>query len=88
MGHPGATPHGADLDSREPDGKVHVVSGSVQNVLRHAAGPDHPEVLAGPLAPPRPEAGKLALERYTDEVMLAIAGLVPESYRGVYGRRP
>ena len=39
------------------------------------------------LAPPRPGAGKLELESYTEEVMLAIAGLIPESYRGVYGRR-
>lgn len=39
------------------------------------------------MAPPRRGAGKLELERYTDEVMLAIAGLVPEPYRGVYGRR-
>jgi 1-acyl-sn-glycerol-3-phosphate acyltransferase len=39
------------------------------------------------LAPPRPAARKSELLRYTDEVMLAIASLLPDLYRGAYSRR-
>jgi 1-acyl-sn-glycerol-3-phosphate acyltransferase len=38
-----------------------------------------------PLPPPPLGAGKTELARYTDEVMRAIASLLPERYRGVYG---
>ena len=39
-----------------------------------------------PMAPPRLGAGKVELARYTNKVMLAVAALLPEAYRGVYGR--
>jgi 1-acyl-sn-glycerol-3-phosphate acyltransferase len=39
------------------------------------------------LAPPHPAAGKSELLRYTDDVMLAIAALLPDAYRGAYARR-
>jgi 1-acyl-sn-glycerol-3-phosphate acyltransferase len=39
------------------------------------------------LAPPRPGAGKPELLRYTDEVMVAIAALLPDAYRGAYAHR-
>jgi 1-acyl-sn-glycerol-3-phosphate acyltransferase len=38
-----------------------------------------------PLAPPQAHASKAELIRYTEEVMLAIAELLPEAYRGFYG---
>jgi 1-acyl-sn-glycerol-3-phosphate acyltransferase len=47
------------------------------------------EVAIGPpLPPPRPDAGKAELTRYTDDVMRSIARLLPEPYRGVYGSGP
>jgi len=38
-----------------------------------------------PLPPPAAGAGKPELELYTDQVMRAIAALLPEAHRGVYG---
>lgn len=40
-----------------------------------------------PVPPPPAGADKRELAQYTDELMLAIAALLPEPYRGVYGRR-
>jgi hypothetical protein len=39
------------------------------------------------LAPPRPAGRKVELLQYTDEVMLAIAALLPDAYRGVFAAR-
>jgi 1-acyl-sn-glycerol-3-phosphate acyltransferase len=39
------------------------------------------------LAPPPPGAGKSELLRYTEVVMLAIAALLPDAYRGAYANR-
>jgi 1-acyl-sn-glycerol-3-phosphate acyltransferase len=40
--------------------------------------------IGAPLPPPRPQAGKPELERYTEDLMRAIAEMLPERYRGVY----
>jgi 1-acyl-sn-glycerol-3-phosphate acyltransferase len=40
--------------------------------------------VGAPLPPPPPRANTMQLEAYTESIMLAIARMMPEEYRGVY----
>ena len=47
MRQPRPAPHRAHLQARQANGKVNAVVCRLEHVVRHAAGSDHAEVLAG-----------------------------------------